>query len=114
MAINVGDYSQAIYAVKEYMNCTKKPDISPIVQKLLLSIIQVKDESNFVTLQKEAILMMGELSSKIILDADTLCCYALLKKPLKDCTDENIWQGYLNTASKAIQKAMTSTVSFIF
>ena len=111
MSINVGDFNQAIYAIKEYMKSTKKPDISPIVQKLLLSIIQIRDETNFIALQKEAVLMMGELSSKIILDADTLCCYALLKKPPTDCSDENIWQGYLNTASKAIQKAMSSTVS---
>lgn len=112
MSINVADYGQAIHAIQEYMKCSKKLDINEIVQKLLLSIVQIKEESSFATLRKEAVLMMGQLSSKIILDADTLFCYALLKKPTADCSDPIIWRGYLDTASKAIQKYISSTVSF--
>lgn len=109
MSINVEDYAQAIYAVQEYMKCAKKININEIVQQLLLCIVQLQDEINFESLQKEAVSMMGQLSSKIILDADTLVCYSLLKKPPKDCQDQTVFQGYLNIASKAIQKCISST-----
>uniref|UniRef100_A0A914Q389 Tetratricopeptide repeat protein n=1 Tax=Panagrolaimus davidi TaxID=227884 RepID=A0A914Q389_9BILA len=64
MSINVADYIQAIYAIKEYMNISKKPDIEEIVQQLILSIIEVEKPANFEILRKEAISMMGQLSSK--------------------------------------------------
>uniref|UniRef100_A0AC35FFS9 Tetratricopeptide repeat protein n=1 Tax=Panagrolaimus sp. PS1159 TaxID=55785 RepID=A0AC35FFS9_9BILA len=108
MSINVADYIQAIYAIKEYMNISKKPDIEEIVQQLILSIIEVEKPANFEILRKEAISMMGQLSSKVILQADTLCCYALLKKPDEGCKDKEAYESYLTTASKAVQKFMAS------
>jgi tetratricopeptide (TPR) repeat protein len=109
MSINVDDFSQAIYAIKEYMNISKKPDIEAIVQQLILSIIQVEKPANFESLRKEAITMMGQLSSKVILEADTLFCYALLKKPDENSIDKEAYESYLTTASKAVQKFLTSS-----
>ena len=111
MSINVDDYAQAIHAIQEYMNITKKPDIEPVVQQLILSIVQVEAPTNFESLKKEAIAMMGQLSSKVILDANTLFCYALLKKPDESCTDKAALESFLATASKAVQKFMTANVS---
>uniref|UniRef100_A0A7E4UU64 TPR_REGION domain-containing protein n=1 Tax=Panagrellus redivivus TaxID=6233 RepID=A0A7E4UU64_PANRE len=109
MSINVADYAQAIQAINEYLERARKPDVAEIVQELLLNIIQVRTEAGFNVLLKEAVAMMGHFSAKCLLDADTLCCYALLKKPVEGSTDVVAYESYLATASKAVQKCISSS-----